>query len=179
MVLVWLSEVASTSMPLLSEEDLMATDVIRGVDGFITGGGRAGGGGVDVSTVGGRAVGSVGVVVSSGVDVAATAVGGVGVDVESWRWCWYTWPTPVLLMLSPALLLSLKLLLWVVFPCSNATASPATAGGKVPLGSTPSESSTAGSGGRGKEANWFQAAAASVDVSDIDSARTLTAAWKR
>ena len=157
----------------------MATDVTRGVDGFITGGGRAGGGGVDVSTVGGRAVGSVGVVVSSGVDVAATAVGGSGVDVESWRWCWYTWPTPVLLMLSPAMLLSLKLLLWVVFPCSNATASPATAGGKVPLGSTPSESSTAGSGGRGKEANWFQAAAASVDVNDIDSARTSTTAWKR
>jgi len=39
-------------------------------------------------------------------------------------------------------------------------------------------SSTAGSGGGGKEA-WFQAAAASVDVSDIDSARTLTTAWKR
>ena len=101
-----------------------------------------------------------------------------GVDVESWRWCWYTWPTPVLLMLSPALLLSLKLVLWVVFPCSNATASPATAGGEVSLGSTPSGSSTAGSGGGGKEA-WFQAAAASVDVNDIDSARTSTTAWKR
>ena len=81
-------------------------------------------------------------------------------------------------MLSPTLLSSLKLLLWVVFPCSNATASPATAGGEVSLGSMPSESSTAGSGGGGKEA-WFQAAAASVDVSDIDSAGTLTAAWKR
>ena len=67
----------------------------------------------------------------------------------------------------------------MVFPCSNATASPATAGGDVSLGSTSSGSSTAGSGGRGKEANWFQAAAASVDVSDIDSARTVTTAWKR
>ena len=101
-----------------------------------------------------------------------------GVDGESWRWCWYTWPTTVLLMLSPTLLLSLKLVLWVVFPCSNATASPATAGGEVSLGSTPSGSSTAGSGGGGKEA-WFQAAAASVDVNDIDSARTSTTAWKR
>ena len=81
-------------------------------------------------------------------------------------------------MLSPTLLLSLKLLLRVVLPCSNATASPATAGGEVSLGSMPSGSSTAGSGVGGKEA-WFQAAAASVDVSDIDSARTLTTAWKR
>ena len=80
--------------------------------------------------------------------------------------------------LSPAMLLSLKLVLWVVFPCSNATASPATAGGEVSLGSTPSGSSTAGSGGGGKEA-WFQAAAVSVDVNDIDSARTSTTAWKR
>ena len=81
-------------------------------------------------------------------------------------------------MLSPTLLSSLKLLLWVVFPCSNATASPATAGGDVSLGSTPSGFSTAGSGGGGKVA-WFQAAAASVDVSDIYSAKARTTAWRR
>ena len=81
-------DVDATAVGGRSDGDSGVT-VIRGVDGFITGGGRAGGGGVDVSTVGGRAVGGVGVAVSSGVDVAATAVGGSGVDVESWRWCWY------------------------------------------------------------------------------------------
>ena len=73
-------------------------------------------------------------------------------------------------MLSASLLSSLKLLLWVVFPYSNATASLATAGGEVSLGSTPSGSSATGSRGGDIEA-WFQAAAASVDVSDTDSAR--------
>ena len=72
---------------------------------------------VDVTAVGGNAGGGASAVVSSNVD-----------------------------LLSVALLLSLKLVLWVVFPCSNATASPATAGGEVSLGSTSSESSTAGSG---------------------------------
>ena len=125
-VLVWSSSVVSISS-WLSEGELVVT--------------------VSTSTFGGSAGGGVGVAVGSGVDVDATAVGGRsdgdsgvtvirGVDVESWRWCWYTWPTPVLSMLSPALLLSLKLVLWVVFPCSNATASLATAGGEVSLGST-------------------------------------------
>ena len=52
-----------------------------------------------------------------------------------------------------------------VLPRNDATAPLATAGGEVSLGSTPSGSSAAGSGGVGMEA-WFQAATASVDVSD-------------
>ena len=113
-----------------------------GVDIDVTAIGRRAGGGVDVTAVGG----SAGVAVISDVDV--TAVGGnagggasavVSSDVD---------------LLSVTLLLSLRLLLWVVLPCSNATAPLATAGGEVSLGSTPSGSSTAGSGGGGKEA-WF------------------------
>ena len=174
-------------MAVCSGVDGAATDVGARAGGVVDvnvsavigrAGGSAGDGvDVEVSAVGGRADGGVtavggsaGVTVINDVDV--TAVGGnagggasavVSSDVD---------------LLSVTLLLSLRLLLWVVLPCSNATAPLATAGGEVSLGSTPSGSSTAGSGGGGKEA-WFQAAAVSVDVSDTDSARARATAWRR
>ena len=54
----------------------------------------------------------------------------------------------------------------------------ATVVAEASLGLTPSVSSTAGSGGGGREV-WFQAAAASVDVRDTDSAGVSTTAWSR
>ena len=51
--------------------------------------------------------------------------------------------------------------------CINATAPLVTAGGEMSLGLTPSGSSTAGSGGGGREAFWFQSAAASASFSAL------------
>ena len=156
-----------------------------GVDVAATAVGRSAGGGagvavtsgvdVNVTTVGGRVGGGAGVAGdSSGVDADATAVGGTAdggagtgaatavastssLQSERDLVVVLVWPTAVASMLpSAAPLPSLKLL-WVLLPCSNATAPLATAGEEVSLGSTPSGSSAAGSGGGGMEA-WFQAA---------------------
>ena len=136
--------------------------ISSGVDVAAIAVGGIGGGGVsdsrgvnvDVTAVRGRAGGG-GVSYSRGVDVDATTVKGragvaVGSDVDD--------------VVSSAAIVA-EVVVVDALRRNGATAPLATAGGEVSLGSTPSGSSAAGSGGVGMEA-WFQAAAASVDISE-------------
>ena len=61
---------------------------------------------------------------------------------------------------------------------ASTSTSPQSRVELVVVASTPSGSFATRSGGGGMEA-WFQAEAASVDVSDTDSARIRTTAWRR
>ena len=97
----------------------------------------------DVTAVGGRAGGG-GVSYSRGVDVDATTVEGrAGVAVSS----------DVYDVVSSAAIVA-EVVVVDALPRNDATAPLATAGGEVSLGSTPSGSSAASSGGVGMAA-WF------------------------